>query len=382
MSAAVQPLNLVAAGKQTRRRPELDALRGLMLVWMTLTHLPTIASVFTNQPLGFVSASEGFIFLSALFTGSVYYRLAQREGDAAMYRKLAKRTLRLYGYHLLLIAFAFLVAARFASPDRRPGLYNLLDFYFAAGPKRAFLDAALLIYRPALLDILPLYILFLAMSMVAFFLAKRVGWKPILAGGFALWLAAQFGLRQALYDFLCRNAGLRVPFSDLGAFDLWAWQFLWLLGLWCGTRWAEGRLPVEKWAQRIVIPALFAVPVLCAFRWAVGNGIELGNFEIMFDKWHLGAMRLVNFAAIAALAIRLQRPLAHLAIGPLVLLGRASIQVFCAHLLFCFVGLAVMGTRSTVSGWQQAVLLALTLGALYLTARLFAKRDAPEVHAR
>jgi hypothetical protein len=139
---------------------------------------------------------------------------------------------------------------------------------------------------------------------------------------------------------------------------------------------------VEKWAQRIVVPAMFAVPVLCAFRWAVGNGIELGNFEIMFDKWHLGAMRLVNFAAIAALAIRLQRPLAHLAIGPLVLLGRASIQVFCAHLLFCFVGLAVMGTRSTVSGWQQAVLLALTLGALYLTARLFAKRDAPEVHAR
>jgi hypothetical protein len=373
MSAAVQPLNLVAAGKQTRRRPELDALRGLMLVWMTLTHLPTIASVFTNQPLGFVSASEGFIFLSALFTGSVYYRLAQREGDAAMYRKLAKRTLRLYGYHLLLIAFAFLVAARFASPDRRPGLYNLLDFYFAAGPKRAFLDAALLIYRPALLDILPLYILFLAMSMVAFFLAKHFGWTPILAGGFALWLAAQFGLRQALYDFLCRNAGLRVPFSDVGAFDLWAWQFLWLLGLWCGTRWAEGRLPVEKWAQRIVVPAMFAVPVLCAFRWAVGNGIELGNFEIMFDKWHLGAMRLVNFAAIASLAIRLQRPLARLAIGPLVLLGRASIQVFCAHLLFCFVGLAVMGTRSTVSGWQQAVLIALTLSALYITARLFSK---------
>jgi hypothetical protein len=377
MSAAVQPLNLVGPGKRMKRRPELDALRGLMLVWMTLTHLPTIASVFTNQPLGFVSASEGFIFLSALFTGSVYYGLAQREGDAAMYRKLAKRTLRLYAYHLLLIAFAFLVAARFASPDRRPGLYNLLDFYFAAGPKRAFLDAALLIYRPALLDILPLYILFLAMSMVAFFLARRIGWKPILAGGFALWLAAQFGFRQALYDFLCRNAGLRVPFSDLGAFDLWAWQFLWLLGLWCGTRWAEGRLPVEKWARRIVVPAMFLVPILLVFRWMVGNGIELGNFEVMFDKWHSGAVRLVNFAAIAALAIRFQGPLARLAIAPLVLLGRASIQVFCAHLFFCFLGLAIMGTRSMVKGWQQGVLILLTLSALYVTARIFSKSKAP-----
>ena len=376
MSPAVQPLNVVVPSK-IKRRPELDALRGLMLVWMTLTHLPTIASVFTNQPLGFVSASEGFIFLSALFTGSVYSGLAQREGDAAMDRKLALRTLRLYVYHLLLIAFAFLAAARFASPGRRPGLYNLLDYYFAAGPKRAFLDAALLIYRPALLDILPLYILFLAMSMVAFFLAKRIGWKPVLAVGFAVWLAAQFGFRQALYDFLCRNAGLRVPFSDLGAFDLWAWQFLWLLGLWCGTRWAEGRLPVEEWARRITVPAMVLVPVLLVFRWMVGNGIELGNFEILFDKWHSGGMRLINFAAIAALAIRFQRPLARLAIAPLVLLGRASIQVFCAHLFFCFLGLVIMGNRSMVSPWQQAVLIALTLSALYLTARLFSKSDAP-----
>ena len=88
-------------------------------------------------------------------------------------------------------------------------------------------------------------------------------------------------------------------------------------------------------------------------------------------------MRLINFAAIAALAIRFQRPLARLAIAPLVLLGRASIQVFCAHLFFCFLGLVIMGNRSMVSPWQQAVLIALTLSALYLTARLFSKSDAP-----
>jgi hypothetical protein len=373
MSAAVEPTNLASAAAPMRRRPELDALRGLMLVWMTLTHLPTIASVFTNQPFGFVSSSEGFIFLSALFTGSVYHRMALREGYGPMYRKLGKRTLRLYGYHLLLISFAFLVGARFASPDRRPGLYNLLDFYFGAGPKHAFLDAALLIYRPALLDILPLYILFLALAMVAFFVAARAGWRWVLAGGFTVWLLAQFGLRQAIYDFLCRYAGLRVPFSDLGAFDLWAWQFLWLLGLWCGVRWAEGRLPVERWAQRIAVPAMVAVPILLALRWTVGNGIELGNLEFLFDKWHLGAVRLVDFAAIAALAIRFQNTLKPLAIGPLVALGQASIQVFCAHLLFCFVGLAAMGTRSMVSGWQQVVLVVLTLSALRLTAKVFSR---------
>ena len=56
------------------RKPELDALRGLFLVWMTLTHLPTRFSDFVNQPLGFVSSAEGFVFISALLVGRLYIR--------------------------------------------------------------------------------------------------------------------------------------------------------------------------------------------------------------------------------------------------------------------------------------------------------------------
>ena len=54
------------------RRPELDALRGLFLVWMTLTHLPTRFSDFVNQPLGFISSAEGFVFISALLVGGIF----------------------------------------------------------------------------------------------------------------------------------------------------------------------------------------------------------------------------------------------------------------------------------------------------------------------
>ena len=95
------------------------------------------------------------------------------------------RTLRLYVYHALLLAFAFLVAVPIASRGNRPGLHNLLNFYFTAGPKQAITEAALLIYRPPLLDILPLYIIFLAMSSILILLARRFGWKPILCGSFA-----------------------------------------------------------------------------------------------------------------------------------------------------------------------------------------------------
>src|ERR1700749_2175107 len=132
----------------SRRRIELDALRGLMLVWIACTHLPTIASTYINQPFGFISAAEGFIFLSALFTGRIYYRLAQHDGYRAMTKKLWLRTLRLYGYPALLLAFTFLIAVPIASRGNRPGLHNLLDFYFMAGAKRAVTEAFLLIYRP------------------------------------------------------------------------------------------------------------------------------------------------------------------------------------------------------------------------------------------
>ncbi len=84
-------------------------MRGVMLVWIALTHLPTAASSWVNQPFGFVGAAEGFIFLSALFTGRIYFRIAEHDGYGAMTRKLWIRTVRLYGYHALLLAFAFLV---------------------------------------------------------------------------------------------------------------------------------------------------------------------------------------------------------------------------------------------------------------------------------
>src|ERR1700682_2956517 len=173
------------------RRLEIDAVRVLMLVWMVLTHLPTFLPTYTNQPFGFVSASEGFIFLSALFTGRIYFRLAERDGYPAMRGKLLLRTLRLYGYHALLLAFAFLVAVPIAARGNRPQLHNLLDFYFAAGPKQAITAAFLLIYRPPLLDILPMYIIFLIFTSAALLLSRRIGWKPILWAAFIVWTFAQ-----------------------------------------------------------------------------------------------------------------------------------------------------------------------------------------------
>jgi hypothetical protein len=362
----------------TGRRLELDAARGLMLVWITLTHLPTVASTYVNQPFGFVSAAEGFIFLSALFTGRIYYRLGEHDGYGVMTRKLWLRTVRLYGYHGLLLAFAFVVAVPIAARGNRPGLHNLLDFYFLVGSKQAVTEAALLIYRPPLLDILPMYIIFLVFTSIALLLARRIGWKPILGCAVVVWMCAQFGLRHAEHNFMSRFLPTRIPLTEMGSFDLWAWQLLWIAGIWLGVRWGQDNLPIEVWAKRAVIPAVLIVSAFFEMRHAISHGLQLGRYEILFDKWHLGPLRLLNFAAVAALLIFSQTFLKRLAIRPLVMMGQSSLQVFCVHLLFCFAGLTLLGNASMLSGWQQFGLLTFTFAAMMLTAKLFSKSEAKQ----
>ena len=363
-------------GVSTGRRLELDAMRGVMLVWIALTHLPTAASAWVNQPFGFVGAAEGFIFLSALFTGRIYFRIAERDGYPAMERKLWARTLRLYCYHAILLAFAFLVAVPIASHGDRPGLHNLLDFYFLAGAKHAVTEAALLIYRPPLLDILPMYIIFLVLTSIAIPLARSIGWKPILWASFAFWVLAQFGFRNAEHTFMMRYIPTRIPLNEMGSFDLWAWQFLWFVGVWLGIRWAKESLEIETWARRAVVPAVMIAASCFIMRRKLAHGLELGAFEFLFDKWHLGLIRMLDFAAVAALLILSQRMTKPAAIRPLVLLGQSSLQVFCVHLLFCFAGLTLMGNASMLNGWRQFALLSVTIAAMLITAKLFSKSEA------
>lgn len=358
------------------RRLELDAMRGVMLVWITLTHLPTAASAWVNQPFGFVGAAEGFIFLSALFTGRIYFRLAEHDGYRAMTRKLWGRTLRLYGYHALLLAFAFLVAVPIASHGNRPGLHNLLDFYFIAGPRQAITEAALLIYRPPLLDILPMYMIFLLLTSLVIPLARWIGWKPILWTAFAVWCLSQFGFRAAEHSFMMRYIPTRIPLNEMGAFDLWAWQFLWFVGVWLGVRWAQDSLPVEAWAKRAVVPAVIIAVACFIMRRKVAHGLVLGGSEFLFDKWHLGPVRILDFAAVGALLVLSQSAWKPMAIRPLVLMGQSSLQVFCAHLLFCFAGLTLMGNATMLSGWQQFALLSITLAAMLITGKMFSKSEA------
>jgi len=352
-----------------RRVSELDALRGVMLLWITATHLPTVLSTYVNQPLGFFAGTEGFIFLSALFTGLISIRIVERGGWGAMCRRLWARAGRLYGYHLLLVVVAFILVAPLAAHGNRPAVRNLLDFYYAAGRTRAYLDAALLLYRPPLLDILPIYIIFLALTPFALVMGSRLGWRYPFAGGITLWLLAQVGLRSFAYGILTGDLGLRVPLNEMGAFDLWAWQLWWLLGLWLGVRWARDDLPLDAWAKRLALPAALVSGSFLVVRYAQLQGlVSLEHSAWLLDKWNLGPGRIVDFAAVAALAIRFRSALKPLALPPFMLLGRASLEVFCVHLLCVFTALTILGERPVIGGWAAVVLVLGSWSAMLATA--------------
>jgi hypothetical protein len=358
--------------RDSQRQPELDALRGLMLMLMTLAHLPTHAQLVTNQQLGFITEAEGFIFLSAFLTGRIFGRMANEIGFPTAIKHLWTRALRLYGYHLFLLAIAFTVVATMAIHTKCPSLEGLLDFYLAH-PIHAVGSAFLLVYCPPLLDILPMYIMFLLATPIALYLGSRWSWKLVLIPSGLIWVLAQFDLRTTIHANMVQLVGLQIPLNEMGAFDSLAWQFLWTGGLWIGAGRTATIVKVLT-SKRGVIVALLLAAAFFLLRHPILNVQFDGElWSGLVDKWHLGALRLLNVSSFAIL-FAVSRPwLARwFTISPLLLLGKASLEVFCAHLLFCFAALSLVRNGAGLPAWIESALIATTVIGLYMVARLFA----------
>jgi len=368
---------------QLPRKPEFDALRGLFLVWMTLTHLPTRMSDLVNQPFGFISSAEGFVFLSALLVGRVYMRQAT-ENRGQMRTKLWKRALRVYAYHVVLLLLAFTFAAAFAVYRHHAALEHLLDFYIAH-PAVAIVGSLLLIYCPPLLDILPIYVIFLLASPFAFSIAVRRSWGPVIAGSTIIWLLAQFGLRAAVQHYVVSITHLPIPLQEWGAFNLFAWQWVWIMGMWMGARSVEGELPLHslpKWVPWIAgVLCLFFVGV--RHDW-LGGRLTQEHLGLLVDKWQLGPLRVLNIIAFVCVLYSLRGAVRWvISREPFITLGRASIEVFCAHLLFVFVGLALLyGEVPELHGiYALALLIATFIGILYVAQRQVRRKHAEKTRA-
>ena len=357
------------------RRLDIDALRGLMLVLMTFTHLPTrFASPF-GQPLGFVSSAEGFVFLSAFMCGWIYSERAKRDGLSSMRRALWKRAAALYTCQIALLVFLLTVVAGIARAHGQTAIIDLISF-FSKDPATALTAGFALVYNPPLLDILPMYVVLLAATPLLLSFGLRRSWWPIFGLSAALWALAQFGVGRALYQAIADTIGLDLPVTETGAFSLLAWQFLWVGGLWMGSLKATGAprgLAAPQWA---IAPAIAVAAVCLAWRHVAGqvpvpNPHEAGHaINLLFDKWQLAPLRLVNFLALLVLVLRFGPWLArHVPLQFLARLGAASLPVFCAHLVICLLALAIVGDHYEDRSWIVDVVMVVgAFAALYAVA--------------
>ncbi len=359
------------------RRPELDALRGLFLVWMTCVHMPTHVSSLVNSPLGYFSSASGFVFISSLLVGRLYIYEAMQD-PPGVHARLWKRSLKVYGYHLVTLALAFTVAAAYAVHTHKAALSDLLDFYLAH-PLVAIVGSVFLIYCPPLLDILPMYVIFLFMTPMILWAAARWSWKVVLGASAAVWIMAQFGLRDIVHTWVVDMTHLKIPLQQTGSFDLFGWQALWIVGLWLGARSATHEGPVIQTPRWLVWSCLaiclFFVGV--RFSW-LGPHLTQQALGILLDKWQIGPLAALNTAAFGIFFYSLRRYLLRpLSIEPFLTLGKASLRVFCAQLFFVFVALGLLyrdvgqdipGPPQRLPDATAAMMFAITFPALILVA--------------
>src|SRR6185437_6317318 len=345
-----------------------------LLVMMVLTHLPTRLNAYANQTFGFISAAEGFVFLSAFLIGSIYSRQLIERGVGYVRSRLWKRAGRLYLMHLGLLVFLFTVVAGLAVATDNHALRNHLSVYFAS-PVRATLAGPLLLYQPPLLDILPMYIVFLLATPALLKIAARRGWQLLVGCSVVLWAFAQLGVRSLVYGKLSQLFGLQLPLDAFGAFDWFAWQLVWVTGLWLGARYlrraqpATGDASSRAAALDVNAPLAVRAPLL---RFRLGRALLMtvalattvlfllyryGYLSLPFnpavtfaltDKWHLGGLRILNFAALAYVVNAVVLPVfAWLRVNVLSMLGRASLEVFTAHVQFCVLSRALLVDDAT-----------------------------------
>src|ERR1700693_4806873 len=349
-------------GGKMKRFIEFDVLRGVLLLMMSVDHSPSSLRRFTDQPLGFFSTAECFVFVSAFLAGLLFRKRAEKLGIAAARSSSIHRAGRIYRAHLVTLAFAFVLGSFFLS--ELPGIRNLLDRYLM-DPWAAIGGAVARLSRPPLMDILPMYVLFSFLTPAAFGAAQRWGWKTVLFASFSVWVIAQTDVRGILV-----SASNDLPFVQLGPFDLLAWQFLWVGGLFVGQRFLENRTHLPRPHLLRPLLVLSAITFLFWLCMSTTSGPDPVTQTCLFDKWHLGPFRLINFALAASVTAtflkylnRWEAPL-----RPFLLIGRHMLPVFCSQIC-----LSVLLIGRTESGLTIEPITSALVICQLLTAPLFAR---------
>jgi hypothetical protein len=152
----------------------LDLFRGVANWAIFLDHVPhNIVAWVTTRNYGFSDAADLFVFISGYTASFVYAKVMLERGFLIGAFKLLKRVWQLYVAHILLfiiyIAAIGYVAQRYNEPEiiHEFNVAGLID-----NPIQTIFEGLILKFKPVNLDVLPLYIVLMAVFPLALWLAR------------------------------------------------------------------------------------------------------------------------------------------------------------------------------------------------------------------
>src|SRR4051812_2664101 len=241
------------------RDMRLDLFRGLALWFIFVDHIPgNIVGQFTLRAFGFSDATEIFVFISGYTAALVYGKAMREQGFLPGAARIIKRTWQIYVAHVFLfMIYAAAIVFVAARGDNGFLIAKTGLAEFLRDPGFMFVQVLLLRYKPANMDVLPMYIAVLAaFAPVLWLLMRRSG--VALFASFTLYAVA-------------RSLGWTVGSHGGGTwyFNPFAWQLLFVFGAWCalgGAARLGGLIRSRVVSAAAVLYLLFAFAIVMTWR--------------------------------------------------------------------------------------------------------------------
>jgi len=320
----------------------LDFFRGFANWIIFVDHIPhNIVNWLTTRNYGFSDAADLFVFISGYTAAFVYARVMLERGFIVGATKLLKRVWQLYVAHVLLFV-VYVVGIGYAA--QRWNLPIIIHEFNIAGildnPVQTLLQGLLLKFKPYNLDVLPLYIVLMAVFPFVLWCMLR---KPDLTmlASIVLYLAA-------------RQFGWNLPSFPSGDwfFNPFAWQILFMFGAWFALGGAFGAKPFIQSRWLIILGGgflVFAAIMTFAGKFESFGALFPHWLYAMFnpnDKTNMAPYRVIHFIIIAFFIIRfmprdwkgLEAPI----MQPAIMCGQHSLEVFCIGIFLSFVGHSIL----------------------------------------
>ncbi|HEY9039046.1 MAG TPA: OpgC domain-containing protein [Roseovarius sp.] len=337
---------LDAGGGPVARRPRdprIDAFRGLALIMIFVDHVPgNPYEQFTIRNLGFSDAAEAFFVMSGVAAGLAYSGrfLPDTVAKNGLWHAISPiwhRAWVLYLVQIFLTVWAIAIYSSGAMAFDMPALLKQINLtQVFENTQSTLVGIPALLHQLGYVNILPAYMVLLAMTPFAIMLGLRHPWL-LAAASALLWFSA--GLWR-----------LNLPnFPNPGGwfFNPFAWQAVFMCGLLIGLSLGRKERFVPKSRALFALSVGFLLFVL-AWRYVPGVGpylnhqmARLGGLGVPFnlvshDKTFLALPRLLHcLALVYALSCLgfVFRATASPLSAPLRLLGRNGLLVFASGTL-------------------------------------------------